>query len=92
MFVLLNMLLFLVMVAFVAEDEHHMGITLIINSPNQLGTLVFFLLFLNWKLQICLFVTFFKESNMKNVKRYQIIEDRLFMEEYEDPDQQFWIH
>ena len=29
---------------------------------------------------------------MKKVKRYQIIEDRLFMEEYEDPDQQFWIH
>ena len=51
-FVLLNIILFLISVAFVAEDEYHMGIALIVNSPNQLGILVFFFLFLYWKQQI----------------------------------------
>ena len=49
MFVLLNIFLFLITIAFVAEDEYHMGITLIVNSPNQLGILVFFLMFILWK-------------------------------------------
>ena len=91
MFVMINIFLCLVSISFIAEDDHHMGLQLIINSPNQLGILLFFLMFIYWKQQLFLFFNFFKESKRENVKRLQIIEDRLYMEEYEDPHQQFWI-
>ena len=38
-----------------------------------------------------LYFTFFYSKARKNVYRYIAIEDRLYMEEYEDPAQQFDI-
>lgn len=67
------------------------GLDHISYSPNAIGTLVFILLYLNLKQYIRQFIAFLVPKNKKQVERYQIIEDRLYMEEFEDPEQQFEI-
>ena len=67
------------------------GIKSIVGSPNSLGILVFFLLCLYLKQKIRQFYSFWGPKEKKQVERYQTIEDRLYMEEYEDPEQQFEI-
>ena len=49
--------------------------------------MMFFLLGLYLKQHMRQFYSFWSPRNKKSVERYQIIEDRLFMEEYEDPEQ-----
>ena len=61
-------------------------------SPNSLGIMVFFSLALYLKQQVRLIYSFWSQNQKLNVERYQLIEDRLYMEEYEDPEQQFEIH
>ena len=85
MFVVLNIFAFLNTLAFVLEDEYLAGIEMMLKSPNAVGTLIFTGLFLMLKTFLRLIWQLFISKSKECVKRYQIIEDRLTMEEYEDP-------
>lgn len=90
-FVFLNLIMSFVSVAFIAEDEHLAGISVLSDSPYQIALTIFFLLGLYLKQEVRQIYTFWSPQNAKHVERYQVIEDLLFMEEYENPDQQFEI-
>ena len=91
MFYGINMSLFLVSLAFVIEDESLVGVTQMFNSPYMYALSLFvFLLFLVKMSVRCIWV-FFAQNIKNSVFRYQRIEDRLYMEEYEDPEQQFHV-
>ena len=64
---------------------------MITQSPNSLGIIAFFFLALYLKQQVRLIYSFWSQNQKLSVERYQVIEDRLYMEEYEDPEQQFEI-
>ena len=64
---------------------------MITQSPNSLGIITFFFLALYLKQQVRLIYSFWSQNQKLSVERYQVIEDRLYMEEYEDPEQQFEI-
>ena len=49
--------------------------------------MVFLLLTLYLKQYVRMFYSLLSPKNKKHVERYQTIEDRLYMEEYEDPEQ-----
>ena len=90
-FVFLNVVTALLSAAFSAGDEHLAGFTSLSSSPNALCLIGFIALTLFLKQRARLFYTFFYSKASKNVYRYIAIEDRLYMEEYEDPAQQFDI-
>ena len=73
--------------AFCAEDEHLAGFFSLYSSPNALCMIVFIFLTLVLKQKARLFFAFFYSKARKNLYRYIAIEDRLYMEEYEDPAQ-----
>ena len=87
----LNFFTFFISLSFIAEDEYFAGMSIMLDSPNSIGIMLFFLFLGNLKQYMRLFYSFWSPRNKKLVERYQIIEDRLYMEEYEDPDQQFEI-
>ena len=60
---------------------------MLIRSPNSIGIMAFFWLCLYLKQEIRLVYSFWAPHQKKYVERYQVIEDRLYMEEYEDPEQ-----
>jgi len=90
-FLFLNFFTSFISLAFIAEDEYLAGLNMIVQSPNSIGIMLFILLALLMKQHVRLFYSFWSPRNKELVERYQIIEDRLYMEEYEDPDQQFEI-
>ena len=85
-FIFTNLFLSGISLAFIAEDDKMAGISKILNSPNSVGIIIFFWLCLLLKQNIRQFFSFWSPRNKLQVERYQIIEDRLFMEEYEDPE------
>ena len=87
-----NFFIFAISLAFIFEDTQIPGLITIMQSPNSLGIMAFFSLALYLKQQVRLIYSFWSQSQKLNVERYQLIEDRLYMEEYEDPEQQFEIH
>ena len=56
-----------------------------------MGIILFFLLTLNLKYYIRFHYNFWTKKNKLLVERYMKIEDILYMEEYEDPEEQFDI-
>ena len=90
-FLVMNFFIFLISFGFIFTDLQIPGFMMMINSPNCIGIMIFFLLSLYLKQQIRLVYTFWNHNQKEYVERYQTIEDRLFMEEYEDPEQQFEI-
>ena len=87
-----NFFIFAISLAFIFEDTQIPGLITIMQSPNSLGIMAFFSLALYLKQQVRLIYSFWSQNQKLNVERYQLIEDRLYMEEYEDPEQQFEIH
>ena len=87
----LNILIFFISLCFIAEESQINGLYMLINSPNSIGIMLFFSLSLYLKMQVRLFYSFWAPNPKKYVERYQVIEDRLYMEEYEDSEQQFEI-
>ena len=90
-FVFLNALTALFSLAFSAEDEHLAGFISLYSSPNALLVIGFITVTMFLKQRARLFYAFLNSKASKNVYRYIAIEDRLYMEEYEDPAQQFDI-
>jgi ABC-type transport system involved in cytochrome c biogenesis permease subunit len=90
-FLFLNFFTFFISLAFIADDEYLAGLNMIINSPNSIGIMVFILFSMLIKQHVRLFYSFWSPRNKELLEHYQIIEDRLYMEEYEDPDQVFEI-
>jgi len=56
-----------------------------------MGIMLFFLITLYLKQNVRQFYAVWNSNERKILERYQTIEDRLYMEEYEDPEQQFEI-
>ena len=82
-----NFLFFLFSLAFVLEDEYLAGVQMLFSSVNTMSFLGFAALYLSLRVYIKLVIQVVLPYNLKNLERYIAIEDRLFMEEYEDPDQ-----
>ena len=91
MFVVFNFFALLVTLAFVLEDPHLGGIEMVLKSPNSMGVILFIGLSLYIKMHLKLIWSFYVAKSSETYQTYQNIEDRLFMEEYEDPKQQFTI-
>ena len=85
-FAFLNFFTFFISLSFIAEDEYMAGMRMLTGSPNSLGIMVFILLCLYLKQQVRQFYSFWAPKQKNLVERYQTIEDRLYMEEYEDPE------
>ena len=90
-FNLSNFLFFLLSLAFVLEDEYLAGVQMLFSSANTMVFLAFAALVLGLQIYIKLVIQVVLPYNLKNLKQYTEIEDRLFMEEYEDPEQEFSI-
>jgi len=87
----LNSFTLILSLAFVFEDEHLAGLISLVESPFGLAIILFFILILSMKWHVRSFYIFWTPTSRLLVQRYQNIEDRLYMEEYEDPEQQFEI-
>ena len=85
MFVVFNIFAFCVTLAFVLEDPHLAGVEMVVKSPNALGILIFIGLTLYTKMHLKLVWSFYVANDSETNQTYQNIEDRLYMEEYEDP-------
>ena len=73
------------------EDEHLAGVQTLFSSVSTMAFLAFSALVLGLRTYILLVIQVVLPYNKRNLERYIAIEDRLFMEEYEDPEQQFCI-
>ena len=82
-----NFFFFLLSLAFVLEDEYLAGVQMLFSSVNTMGFLIFTALYLGLRIYVKLVIQVVLPYNLKNLERYIAIEDRLFMEEYEDPEQ-----
>ena len=87
MFVVFNFFALLVTLAFVLEDPHLGGIEMVLKSPNSISMILFIGLALYIKMYLKLIWSFYVSADCETYQTYQNIEDRLFMEEYEDPEQ-----
>ena len=65
---------------------------MLFSSINTMAYLCFTALYLVLRIYIKLVIQVVLPYNLKNLEKYIAIEDRLFMEEYENPEQQFSIH
>ena len=65
---------------------------MLFSSINTMAYLCFTALYLILRIYIKLVIQVVLPYNLKNLEKYIAIEDRLFMEEYENPEQQFSIH
>ena len=86
-FNLSNFLFFLFSLAFVLEDEYLAGVQMLFSSAHTMAFMAFAALVLGLRTFITLVIQVVLPYNLKNLERYIAIEDRLFMEEYEDPEQ-----
>lgn len=65
---------------------------MLFSSVNVLAFITFTGIYLILRIFVKLVIQVALPWNFKNLERYIAIEDRLFMEEYENPEQQFCIH
>ena len=86
-----QLLFFLFSLAFVLEDENLSGVQMLFNCKNTLVFMVFVAIYLCLRLFVKLVLEVVFPYNMKKLEKFIEIEDRLFMEEYENPEQQFSI-
>ena len=91
MLVIFNIFSLLVTLTFVLEDPRLAGIEFIAHSPSYLAMMLFMWLLLCLKNYCKLVWQFLISSRKSTLMTYQMIEDRLLYEEYEDPMQQFSI-
>ena len=91
MFVVFNFTAFIISLVFVLEDPQLAGIQMLINAPNAIAIGLFTALTLYVKMQVQITWIFYVSTDVETNQTYQNIEDRLFMEEYEDPKQTFNI-
>ena len=75
----------------VLEDKNLVGITQLFYSPHVWAYLTFVLLFVTLKHTLMTVYQVMSPWNYEMIKCYRDIEDRIFMEEYEDADQEFSI-
>ena len=92
MFVVFNSFAFFVTFAFVLEDPYLAGIEMVLKSPNAIGIMLFIAMTLWIKMHLKLVCQFYVSKDSDSNQSYQTIEDKLFMEEYEDPKQSFQIN
>ena len=86
-----QMLFFLFSLAFVLEDENLSGVQMLFNCKNALIFMFLVATYLCLRLFIKLVIEVVYPFNMRKLEKYIAIEDRLFMEEYENPEQQFCV-
>ena len=86
-----QLLFFLFSLAFVLEDENLSGVQMLFNCKNTLVFMVFVAIYLCLRLFVKLVLEVVFPYNMKKLEKFIEIEDRLFMEEYENPEQQFCV-
>lgn len=91
LFFVSNYFFFLFSIITVLEDEYLAGFKALFSSGHALGAIFFTFLFCQVK-QFCkLVVEITLPWNWRLEMRYKAIEDMIFMEEYENPEQQFSI-
>ena len=86
-----NYIFFFLSMITVLEDEYLLGVKAMVSCPYAAAFIIFLFLFVALKHFILLVRAVVLPWNFKQAQRYQEIEDRIFMEEYEDPDKQFSI-
>ena len=85
MLVIFNIFSLLVTLTFVLEDPRLAGIEFVAHSPSYLAMMLFMWLLLCLKNYCKLVWQFLISSGKSTLMTYQMIEDRLLYEEYEDP-------
>ena len=90
-FSLSNYIFFFLSMITVLEDDNLIGVKALFRCPYTAAFIIFLFLFVALKHFILLVRAVVLPWNFKQAERYQEIEDRIFMEEYEDPDKQFSI-
>ena len=90
-FSLSNYIFFFLSMITVLEDDNLVGVKALFRCPYTAAFIIFLFLFVALKHFILLVRAVVLPWNFKQSMRYQEIEDRIFMEEYEDPDKQFSI-
>lgn len=90
-FSLSNYFFFFLSMITVLEDDQLVGVKALFRCPYYAAFIIFLFLFVALKHFILLVRAVVLPWNFKQSQRYQEIEDRIYMEEYEDPDKQFSI-
>mmetsp|Transcript_47141 Transcript_47141/g.62414 ORF Transcript_47141/g.62414 Transcript_47141/m.62414 type:complete len:103 (-) Transcript_47141:2026-2334(-) len=85
-FSLSNYIFFFLSMITVLEDDQLVGVKALFRCPYSAAFIIFLFLFVALKHFILLVRAVVLPWNFKQASRYQEIEDRIFMEEYEDPD------
>jgi predicted DNA-binding protein YlxM (UPF0122 family) len=86
-----NYFFFFLSLITILEDENLTGIYALSRCPHALAFIIFLFLCVTLKYVVLLVRAVVFPWNYKKMQRYQEIEDRIFMEEYEDPEQEFSI-
>ena len=86
-----NYIFFFLSMITVLEDDQLVGVNALFGCPYSAAFIIFLFLFVALKHFMLLVRVVVLPWNFKQSQRYQEIEDRIFMEEYEDPDKQFSI-
>ena len=81
-----NYIFFFLSLITVLEDENLTGIYALSRCPHALSFIVFLFLCVTLKHYVLLIRAVVLPWNFRKMQRYQEIEDRIFMEEYEDPE------
>mmetsp|Transcript_34051 Transcript_34051/g.44942 ORF Transcript_34051/g.44942 Transcript_34051/m.44942 type:complete len:246 (-) Transcript_34051:3574-4311(-) len=88
---LLNYLFAMMALIMVLEDPDLAGLKSAISSPHVIACVIFIFLYGQLKQFIRLVYEIVLPWNRQREMRYKAIEDKIFMEEYENPEQQFSI-
>ena len=86
-----NYIFFIFSLITILEDEQLLGFKTLISAPHLMLSILFLFLLVSVKTFIRLVRDIVLPWNRRIEMRYQYIEDRIFMEEYEDPEMQFSI-
>ena len=86
-FIFLNLFILKITLFFLIDDEFFDGIKSILSIQNSIAMVVFFWLMLLLKSWIIHCWHHFVSKNKENRESYKDIEDKVFMEEYEDVTQ-----
>lgn len=86
------MVVLALMLAFIFEDQDLVGIKELVSTPSMILTFFFTVGLLEFKHRCSQVVRMLlPTSGRASMEFYEKIEDRIFLEEYEDPDQEFYI-
>lgn len=86
-----NHIIAIVALLMILEDDKLAGILNAIASPHVAGCILFIFMYSQLKSFVRLVYEIVLPWNRKLEMRYKSIEDKIFMEEYENPEQQFSI-